>query len=72
MCVRIMTANAYLDLKQKLARLSERERRDISIFLIRIGQESPAWRKETARRLKAMAMGRQTSVAALRRQLGHA
>jgi hypothetical protein len=66
-----MTATAFLDLKQRAARLSEKERRDLSAYLIRLGQERPAWKKETARRLNEMAKGKKTSVADLRKQLGH-
>ncbi|AHF90243.1 hypothetical protein OPIT5_08535 [Opitutaceae bacterium TAV5] len=66
-----MTASAMLDLRQRLVRLSETERREVSSFLIRMGQESPAWKKETARRLNEMAAGKKVSVADLRKQLGH-
>jgi phage-related protein len=66
-----MTATSFLELKQSLTRVSETERRELSAFLIRRGQERPAWKKETARRLAAMAAGQQVSVAALRSQLGH-
>ena len=65
-----MTAASLLGLKQQLASLSERERREVSAFLVRLGQESPAWKRETARRLKEMAAGRKTSVAELRDRLG--
>lgn len=67
-----MTATALLDLKQQLAKLSERERREISAYLMRIKRETPAWRKETARRLDEMAAGKQTSVEDLRKRLRHA
>ena len=67
-----MTATALLDLKQQLSRLSEKERRQISAFIIRRGQETAAWKKETARRLDDMAAGKKVSVAKLRRQLSHA
>jgi len=67
-----MTATALLDLKQQLTRLSENERRQISAFIIRRGQDTAAWKKETARRLDDMATGKKVSVAKLRRQLGHA
>lgn len=66
-----MTATAILGLKQKLTSLSEKERREVSAFLVRLGQETGEWKKETARRLGVMATGKQTSVAALRRRLGH-
>jgi hypothetical protein len=67
-----MTAIAFLDLKQRASKLSEAERRRLSAYLIRLGQERPAWKRSTAQRLNAMAKGRKISVAALRKQLGHA
>ena len=66
-----MTATAFLDLKQRAAKLTERERQDLSAYLIRLGQERSAWKKETARRLNEMAKGKKTSVGDLRKQLGH-
>lgn len=67
-----MTAAAFLELKQRVSQLNETERRQLSAHLIRLGQERPAWQKEAARRLDAMAAGEQVSTAALRKQLGHA
>lgn len=66
-----MTATAFLDLKQRAATLTEKERQDLSAYLIRLGHERSAWKKETARRLNEMAKGKRTSVADLRKQLGH-
>jgi len=66
-----MTATAFLELKQRAAKLSEGNRRNLSAYLIRLGQERPAWKRETARRLKEMFQGKQVSVAELRKQLGH-
>ena len=66
-----MTAIAILDLKQRLASLAETERRELSAYLIRLGQEKPAWKKETARRLREMAAGKKVTTAELRRRLGH-
>lgn len=67
-----MTATAFLDLKQRASKLTEKERRELSAFLIRLGQERTGWKQETARRLNAMAAGKKVSTAALRKQLGHA
>ena len=67
-----MTATAFLDLKQRASKLSEKERRTLSAFLIQLGQERAGWKQETARRLDAMAAGRKVGVAELRKQLGHA
>jgi hypothetical protein len=67
-----MTASAFLDLKQRAAKLTEAERKNLSAYLIRLGQERAGWKQETARRLNAMSAGKKVSVADLRKQLGHA
>ncbi|MEI6107529.1 MAG: hypothetical protein WCR49_11005 [Opitutae bacterium] len=67
-----MTATAFLELKQRASKLSEKERRDLSVHLIRLGQARSGWKQETARRLNAMAAGKKISTAALRKQLAHA
>ena len=67
-----MIATAFLVLKQRATKLSEKERRALSVHLIRLGQERAGWQKETARRLNAMAAGRKISTVQLRKQLGHA
>jgi hypothetical protein len=67
-----MTATAFLDLKQRASKLSEKDRQNLSAYLIRLGQERTGWKKETARRLNEMAGGKKTSVIELRKQLGHA
>ena len=67
-----MTETAFLDLKQRASRLSEKERQNLSAYLIRLGQERTGWKQETARRLNEMARGKKVSVADLRKQLGHA
>ena len=67
-----MSAIAILDLKQRVVKLPEKERQNLSAFLIRIGQDRAGWKQETARRLNAMAAGKKVSVAELRKQLGHA
>ena len=67
-----MTATAFLQLKQRASTLPEKDRRNLSAYLIRLGQERSGWKRETARRLDAMAAGDKVSVAELRKQLGHA
>lgn len=47
-----------LQLKQNLSRLSERERQEVSAFLHRLKQESPAWQKEMTRRMSQMDAGK--------------
>ena len=53
-----------LTLKQEAAKLAEPDRRELSLFLIRLGQETAAWRKEMARRMKRMDAGHRVSLAA--------
>ena len=66
-----MTATAFLELKQRASKLSEKERQHLSAYLIRLGQEKSEWKQETARRLNEMAKGKKTRAADLRKQLGH-
>ena len=67
-----MTATAALDLKQRLVKLSEPERREVSAFLLRIKRESPAGKKEMSRRMREMDRGKKTRLSDLAKQLGHA
>ena len=55
-----MTATAMLDLKQRLARLSETERRAAAAYLLRLRHESPAGRRETSRLMREMDAGKKT------------
>ena len=59
-------------LKQSLTQLTEKERREISAFIVRLGQDSQEWKEETSRRLDEMASGNMTSVSDLRKELGDA
>ena len=67
-----MTATAFLELKQRAAKLSEKERQTLSAYLIRLGQDQKEWKQQTARRLDDIANGKKISVAELRKRLGHA
>ena len=67
-----MTATAALDLKQRLVKLSEPVRREVSAYLLRIKRESPAWKKEMSRRMKEMDRGKKVRLTDLAKQLGHA
>lgn len=66
-----MTAGAFLDLKQRASKLTEKERRKLSAYLIHLGQQRAEWRTETARRLDEMAAGKKVGLAELRNRLGH-
>ncbi|MFM2178803.1 MAG: hypothetical protein RL015_2901 [Verrucomicrobiota bacterium] len=40
-----MNAAAMLQLKQQLSQISDKERQEVSAFIHRLKQESPAWQK---------------------------
>ena len=67
-----MTASSELDLKQRLARLSERDRRAMSAYLLRLKHESKSGRQGISRLMKEMDSGKKTSLSQLSADLGHA
>jgi len=66
-----MSDSDLLTLKQQLTKLSEPERREVSAFIVRLGQESKEWKEETARRLDEMGAGKRTSLSDLKAQVDH-
>jgi hypothetical protein len=67
-----MSDAELLSLKQQLTKLSEAERREVSAFIVRLGQESKEWKEETARRLDAMGAGKRTRLSDLKDQINDA
>jgi hypothetical protein len=67
-----MTASSELDLKQRLARLSERDRRAMSAYLLRLKHESRTGRQGISRLMKEMDAGKKTRLSQLSADLGHA
>ena len=67
-----MTATAMLDLKQRLSKLSEADRRLISAYLLRMKHESAAGRRELSRTMQEMDEGKKVRLKDLAAQLGHA
>lgn len=53
-----MSAIAMLQLKQQLSQITERERQEISAYLHRLKQHTPAWQKEMTRRMAEMDAGK--------------
>lgn len=47
-----------LQLKQQLVKMSIKQRQEVSAFLHRLKQESPAWKKEMSRRVAEMDAGK--------------
>jgi hypothetical protein len=67
-----MTAMEMLDLKQRLARLSETERRAAAAYLLRLRHESTAGRRETSRLMREMDAGKKTRLRDLAKPRRHA
>lgn len=67
-----MTSAAILDLKQRLSRLSESDRKMAAAYLLRLKHESAAGKRELSRTMKAMDDGKKVRLRDLRKQLGHA
>ena len=67
-----MTAASLLHLKQEISKLSERERVEIAAYLHRLKQQTPAWKKEMARRLEEMDRGVKLRLSSRAGQARHA
>jgi hypothetical protein len=66
-----MTVTAVLDLKQRLSKLSEGDRKMAAAYLLRLKHESPAGRRETTRTMKEMDAGKKVRLSDLKRRLSH-
>jgi hypothetical protein len=66
-----MTASIELDLKQRLARLSGRDRLAMSAYLLRLKHQSKSGRQGISKLMKEMDAGRKTSLSNLASDLGH-
>lgn len=53
-----MNAEAMFQLKQQLVRMSAKQRQEVAAFLHKLKEESPAWKKEMARRMTEMDVGK--------------
>ena len=60
---------SVLELKQKISRLSARERKEIQIYLLRLKRDTPAWKRATAKRIRDMQAGKQVSIEELEARL---
>lgn len=55
--------------KQTLSRMSQRDRREIQLYLLRLKHESPAWKRRTAKTIREMQGGKFTTVDQLKVRL---
>jgi len=69
--VSAVTATAILELKQRLSRLSESDRRMASAFLLRLKHGSPTGRREATRTMKTRDAGDKIRLKDLGKQLDH-
>ncbi|MES2596850.1 MAG: hypothetical protein V4662_16015 [Verrucomicrobiota bacterium] len=53
-----MSTTEMLQLKQQLSRITDKERREVTAFLHRLKQNSPAWQKEMSKRMSEMDAGK--------------
>ncbi len=66
-----MTASIELDLKQRLAHLSEPDRRAMSAYLLRLKHQSKRGRQGISKLMKDMDAGKKTGLSKLVTDLGH-
>jgi len=66
-----MTASIELDLKQRLSRLSERDRLAMSSYLLRLKHQSKNGREGISKLMKEMDAGKKTGLSKLADDLGH-
>jgi hypothetical protein len=66
-----MIALDELDLKQRLARLPERDRRAMSAYLLKLKHESKSGRRHISKLMSEMDAGKKTSLSQLADSLGH-
>jgi 5,10-methylenetetrahydrofolate reductase len=66
-----MTAPIELDLKQRLARLSERDQRAMSAYLLRLKHQSKSGRQDISKLMQEMDAGEKIGLTQLATDLGH-
>jgi hypothetical protein len=60
-----------LDLKQRLARLSERDRRAIATYMLKLKHESKSGRRNISKLMKEMDSGKKTPLSQFAGKAGH-
>ena len=60
---------SILQVKQTLSRMSQRERQEIQLYLLRLKRETPAWKRATAKKIREMQAGRFTTIEQLEARL---
>ena len=60
---------SILQVKQTLSRMSQRERQEIQLYLLRLKRETPAWKRATAKKIREMKAGKVTTIEQLEARL---
>jgi hypothetical protein len=53
---------SLLELKQKVSRLSQRDRAELQAYMIRLKHATPAWKRATAKKIREMKAGKFTTI----------
>jgi hypothetical protein len=64
------TVMSILELKQRVSRLSQRERQELQLYLLRLKRETPAWKRATAKKIRDMQGGKFTTLEELATRVG--
>jgi len=59
---------SVLEIKQRLSRLSIRERREIQVYLHQLKRTTPAWKKSTAKKIEDVRAGKFTTIEELEKR----
>ncbi len=63
---------SILELKQAASRLTKRERAELQAYLIRLRHNTPEWKAQTARTIRAMRAGKRVSAEELEARIARA
>jgi len=53
---------SVLEVKQAISKMTKSERREVGLYLIKLRHSTPAWKRATANRIRAVQAGRFTSM----------
>jgi len=60
---------SILQVKQTLSRMSQRERQEVQLYLLRLKRDTPSWKRATAKKIRDMQAGRFTTIEELEKQI---
>jgi len=60
---------SILEVKQSISRMSQRERQEIQLYLLRLKRDTPTWKRATAKKIREMQAGKFTTIEELEARL---